>query len=134
MFFEAIRLVCELRPRVVVLENVAGLLTRGLDRVLGTLAEIGYDAEWHCIPAAAVGAPHIRDRVFVIAYAISEGLEGHAGHVCNGNKSRRVETEFPSTNGTAIWFREKPTRVPTWGVMPLKCGVSIGPWVNSCRS
>ena len=69
LFFEAIRLVCELRPRAVVLENVAGLLTRGLDRVLGTLAEVGFDAEWHCIPAAAVGAPHIRDRVFVLAYA-----------------------------------------------------------------
>jgi DNA (cytosine-5)-methyltransferase 1 len=66
LFFEAIRVVRELRPRIVVLENVAALLTRGLDRVLGTLAEIGYDAEWHCIPAAAVGAPHIRDRVFVI--------------------------------------------------------------------
>ena len=66
LFFEAIRLVRELQPRAVVLENVAALLTRGLDRVLGTLAEIGYDAEWHCIPAAYVGAPHIRDRVFVI--------------------------------------------------------------------
>jgi len=69
LFFEAIRLVRELQPRCVVLENVAALLTRGLDRVLGTLAEIGFDAEWHCVPAAAVGAPHIRDRVFVIAYA-----------------------------------------------------------------
>lgn len=72
LFFEAIRLVCELRPRAVVLENVAGLLTRGLDRVLGTLAEIGFDAEWHCIPAAAVGAPHIRDRVFILAYRNGE--------------------------------------------------------------
>lgn len=68
LFFEAVRLVRELQPRAVVLENVAALLTRGLDRVLGTLAEIGYDAQWHCIPAAAVGAPHIRDRVFVLAY------------------------------------------------------------------
>ena len=72
LFFEAARLVRELRPRAVVLENVAALLTRGLDRVLGTLAEVGYDAEWHCIPAAAVGAPHIRDRVFVLAYATGE--------------------------------------------------------------
>jgi len=68
LFFEAIRLVSELQPRAVVLENVAALLTRGLDRVLGTLAEIGYDAEWHCIPAAYVGAPHRRNRLFVIAY------------------------------------------------------------------
>jgi DNA (cytosine-5)-methyltransferase 1 len=68
LFFEAIRLVCELRPRFLVLENVAALLTRGMDRVLGTLAEIGYDAEWHCIPAAAVGAPHLRNRIFIVAY------------------------------------------------------------------
>ena len=68
LFFEAIRVVRELQPRIVVLENVAALLTRGLDRVLGTLAEIGYDAEWHCIPAAAVGAPHIRDRVFLLGW------------------------------------------------------------------
>ena len=66
LFFEAVRVVRELQPQCVVLENVAALLNRGLDRVLGTLAEIGYNAEWHCIPAAAVGAPHIRDRVFVI--------------------------------------------------------------------
>lgn len=72
LFFEAVRLVRELQPRAVVLENVAALLTRGLDRVLGTLAEIGYDAQWHCIPAAAVGAPHIRDRVFVIAYSVRD--------------------------------------------------------------
>jgi len=72
LFFEAVRLVSELQPRAVVLENVAALLTRGLDRVLGTLAEIGYDAEWHCIPATYVGAPHIRDRVFVLAYANSQ--------------------------------------------------------------
>lgn len=69
LFYEAIRVVCEVGPRVVVLENVAGLLTRGIDQVLGTLASIGFDAEWHCIPAAAVGAPHIRDRVFILAYA-----------------------------------------------------------------
>lgn len=67
LFFQAIRVVRELQPRAVALENTEGLLTGGMDRVLGTLAEVGYDAEWHCIPAAAVGAPHIRDRVFIIA-------------------------------------------------------------------
>ena len=88
LFFEAIRLVRELQPRAVVLENVAALLTRGLDRVLGTLAEIGYDTEWHCIPAAYVGAPHIRDRVFVLAYASGK----RAGHECRslGGQERTV--------------------------------------------
>ena len=73
LFYEAMRVVRILEPRIVVLENVAALLTRGMDTVLGTLASLGFDAEWHCIPAAAVGAPHIRDRVFVIAYAAGRG-------------------------------------------------------------
>jgi DNA (cytosine-5)-methyltransferase 1 len=67
LFFEAIRVVRELQPQFVVLENVAALLTRGLDRVLGTLAEIGFDAEWHCIPAGYFGTHFRRDRMFIIA-------------------------------------------------------------------
>jgi DNA (cytosine-5)-methyltransferase 1 len=54
------------RPKLL-LENVAGLLNRGMGAVLGALAQIGYDAEWHCIPARAVGAPHGRDRVWIVA-------------------------------------------------------------------
>ena len=88
LFFEAVRLVSELQPRAVVLENVAALLTRGLDRVLGTLAEIGYDAEWHCIPAAYVGAPHIRDRVFVIAiHSNPENSYARQPHKRNAKRS-----------------------------------------------
>jgi DNA (cytosine-5)-methyltransferase 1 len=57
---EIARLAGELRPRFIIVENVSALLHRGLGRVLGELAAIGYDAEWHCIPASAVGAPHQR--------------------------------------------------------------------------
>ena len=67
------RLIGELRPQFVIVENVAALLSRGLGDVLGDLAAIGYDAEWHCIPACAVGAPHIRDRVWIIAYSAEVG-------------------------------------------------------------
>ena len=67
LWFEYARLVGELRPRYVIVENVAALLVRGLERVLGTLAALGYDAEWDCIPASAVGAPHIRDRIWIVA-------------------------------------------------------------------
>ena len=74
LFFETVRVVQQLQPQFVVLENVAGLLTGGLDRVLGEMAEIGYDASWNCKPAAYIGAPHIRDRVFVLAYPSGEGL------------------------------------------------------------
>jgi len=68
LWSEIARLVGELRPQYVIVENVAILRSRGLSRVLGDLSEIGYDAEWHCIPASAVGAPHQRDRIWIIAY------------------------------------------------------------------
>jgi DNA (cytosine-5)-methyltransferase 1 len=57
------------RPGHVLLENVPGHLSLGWDRVLGDLAALGYDVEWTCIPAAAVGAPHLRWRLFAIAHA-----------------------------------------------------------------
>jgi hypothetical protein len=72
-FLDAIR---RLRPRYALLENVPGHLSLGFGRVLGDLAESGYDATWDCIPAAAVGAPHRRDRVFVVAHTNGEGESG----------------------------------------------------------
>lgn len=70
---EYARLIGELRPAHVIVENVSALLGRGLGEVLGDLATLGYDAEWHCIPAAAVGAPHRRDRLWIVAYPESNG-------------------------------------------------------------
>ena len=69
LFYEIVRIASRLRPRYLLLENVAALLVRGLGEVLRALAEVGYDAEWHCLSAATVtGAPHIRDRIFILAY------------------------------------------------------------------
>lgn len=61
---EAIRV---LRPRHLLLENVRGHLTLGFDVVLGTLADLGYDARWGVVRASEAGAPHRRERVFVLA-------------------------------------------------------------------
>jgi len=74
---EYARLVRELRPRYVIVENVAALLGRGLGDVLGDLASLGYDAWWDCIPASAVGAPHRRDRLWIVAYARGQQHEGY---------------------------------------------------------
>ena len=65
------RIIRELRPGVVLVENVAALLGRGASRVFGDLAADGFDCEWACVPAAAVGAPHLRDRVFICAHSAS---------------------------------------------------------------
>lgn len=69
---EMARVVREVRPSYVFLENSPALTSRGLGRVLGDLAQSGYDARWDCIPAAAIGAPHRRDRIFVAAWAVSD--------------------------------------------------------------
>lgn len=76
LWFEYARIVGEIGPQFVIVENVAALLDRGMDDVLRTLAALGYDAEWHCIPASAVGAVHARDRVWIIAYPQRNGIQG----------------------------------------------------------
>lgn len=75
LWSEIVRLIGELRPRYVIVENVANLLSgpsekRGgwFGRILGDLAECGYDAEWENIPASALGAPHRRERIWLVAH------------------------------------------------------------------
>jgi len=70
------RLIGELRPVYVIVENVGALRARGLAEVLADLASFGYDAQWHVIPAAAVGAPHLRERVWIIGTAANAN-DGH---------------------------------------------------------
>lgn len=73
---EFYRVIRELQPRLVLVENTTGLSVRGLGAVLGDLASAGFDAEWATIPASAFGAAHRRERVFVLAHPTGEGLDG----------------------------------------------------------
>jgi DNA (cytosine-5)-methyltransferase 1 len=68
LWSELARLVADLRPPFVLVENVPSLRGRGLALVLQDLWALGYDAEWHCIPASAFGANHERDRIWIIGY------------------------------------------------------------------
>ncbi len=68
LFWQLLRLCRDIRPRIIFLENVTALLNRGMGDVLAGLASVGYDAEWDCLPAAFVGAPHNRDRIWIVAY------------------------------------------------------------------
>jgi DNA (cytosine-5)-methyltransferase 1 len=65
---EFARLIGEIRPRYAIVENVAAISFRGLGRVLADLSALGYDAEWHVIPAETIGAPHERERFWIVAY------------------------------------------------------------------
>lgn len=68
LWFEFKRIIKEVRPRWVVIENVRNLLNNGLATVLQDLHEIGYDAEWEIISARSVSAPHLRERIWIVAY------------------------------------------------------------------
>jgi DNA (cytosine-5)-methyltransferase 1 len=85
-------------------ENVSALLCRGLGDVLGDLAACGYDAEWDCIPAAAVGAPHIRDRVWIVAYPREERAEGRG--------------EGPLSRLAGVPWRQNVRRASEWARRP----------------
>lgn len=73
LWSEFARLIGELRPAFALVENSAALLARGMGDLLADLSAIGYDAEWHAISAADLGAPHSRERLWVVAYPQSGG-------------------------------------------------------------
>lgn len=75
LWSEMFRVICEVRPRWVIVENVSALLDRGIGRVLGDLAGRGYDTTWRVLPACSFGAPHCRDRVWIVADANGLGRE-----------------------------------------------------------
>jgi DNA (cytosine-5)-methyltransferase 1 len=112
LWYEMLRLVNEIRPKYVIAENVAALRSRGLDEVLRSLASIGYDAEWHCLPAYSVGAPHRRDRIWIVAYPVVQGLERHARNGSNiGNQEQDGSTRPPclrSWGRPCGWWSTEP--------------------------
>jgi DNA (cytosine-5)-methyltransferase 1 len=95
LWAEYARLIRELRPRYVVVENVAALLARGLGRVVGDLAACGYDAEWDCVPASAFGAPHRRDRLWLIAYPDAHGGRLKTGAQLNCESEQAAADGYP---------------------------------------
>lgn len=86
---EAVRV---LRPHHVFLENVPGHRIRGFGEVLGDLAEMRYDARWVSLPASAVGAPHRRERVFILATDADSSRQLRDG----GRSSRSFRGDEPS--------------------------------------
>lgn len=100
LWFEMLRVIDETNPKYAVIENVSALRSRGLDAVLGGLTSIGYDAEWHCVPAAAVGAPHRRDRIWILAYP-QPGRRGG-----RGSDGQRPNPALPcgSGRGSAVAY------------------------------
>jgi DNA (cytosine-5)-methyltransferase 1 len=115
--------ICNLRPRYALMENVRGHLSMGFGDVLGDLASIGFDAEWQVIPAAAVGAPHKRDRVFIVAYPNDAGVGTQRREVqrekSSGEQKREVVAQY-------VFSRRGAEMADTNGGRQQKCDAQIG--------
>lgn len=98
LWSEMVRVIRDLRPRFVLVENVAALLDRGMGRVLGDLAACGYDADWDVLPAFAFGAEHRRDRLFIIAYSNESRLQIRS----NANPNSKNASVFGERLGFTI--------------------------------
>jgi len=101
LWFEYWRIINDLRPRFAIMENVGMLVHRGLREVLGSLSEIGYNAEWQDIRASDVGAPHRRERIWIVAYpggARSWSFTREIG-ADRGRRTRRDESTFRPAYG-----------------------------------
>jgi DNA (cytosine-5)-methyltransferase 1 len=131
LWYEFARILGNIRPRWAVIENVPALTSRGLDTVLCDLASLGFDAEWHVIPASAVGAPHRRDRIWIVAH--SQGINRRTG--LRKNARPRSQTSGcwiePRNYGCNVADADSPRlekwqRQDTVGAGPLSWGESRG--------
>ncbi len=116
LWAEFSRLIGRVRPRNVLVENVSGLLANeSMRRVLGDLSALGFDAEWESIPAAAVGAPHLRDRVWIFA----NSRQKPGVHEGRDNGPCGCDYVFPKAKD-----REAPERGRDWQLVALVPGIN----------
>tara|TARA_R110000824_G_scaffold324556_2_gene511504 strand:- start:512 stop:1318 length:807 start_codon:yes stop_codon:yes gene_type:complete len=113
LWVEMARIVGEVRPRYVFVENSPALVARGLGKVLGDLASLGYDAEWGVMGAHHAGAPHKRDRVWILASNSSvKRLEGHRANTGKQelNQSWDMGTQVPNPNRVRPKAQKNPVQ------------------------
>ena len=106
MWSHMARIVDEVRPQYVFVENSPMLTSRGLGRVLGDLAKLGFDAEWGVLGAANVGAPHQRDRIWIVAHT------GQVGFGCQATKQRMGRKRSAVGCLASQWWRAEPIETP----------------------
>jgi len=106
------RIIGEVRPKHVFVENSPMLVGRGLARVLGDLAQMGYDAKWGVLGAHHVAAPHKRDRIWIVANSMHPGLEGRQKAGNSNQVRKKLNERTPGSGdgsrGKALWWETEP--------------------------
>lgn len=112
LWWEMHRIIEELQPKAVIMENVAAITIRGLGAVLGSLSQIGYDASWYTLRASDIGAPHRRARWFCIAYptySSKENVQKQSMHTWSlgtaYRSERRILQGFRNNKRASYWER-----------------------------
>ena len=104
LFYSLMRVIRMVRPRFVVMENVAAILNNGLDIVLGELSQAGYDAEWAVISASSLGACHRRSRWWCVAYTNNYGSSSSSFNKINDetdSSSQKRQNEISKFTGSS---------------------------------
>lgn len=121
LFHQLLRVIRLVRPQFIVMENVAAILDGHLGTVVGELATAGYDCEWACLSAADLGAWHVRDRWWMVAYPSSYRIQGHLPDAISWQSGfarvqacRRVENLRDGPPGGSPRFRGAADGVPCW--------------------
>ena len=99
LWFEMRRVVCEVAPSIVFVENSPMLTSRGLGTVLGDLAALGYDAKWGVLGAVDAGAPHERERLWVVA----DADKGRSKRTCSASERKPIRHD-PTRSENAKWW------------------------------
>ena len=148
LWFEYLRLIQEIKPKYVLIENVSQLLNNGFTRVLKDLYECGYNAEWNLISARDIGANHLRKRLWIIAYPECIGQRRlQSGRWSGKNRAKEIWTRGTSETGEPSntynfrlwksftsqkekfeWWTKTTSKFRSWWqTQPGVCGVDDGP-------
>ena len=127
LWWEFHRIIGELRPQIVIVENVANLLHLGIESVLGSLADLGYDAEWDIISAADIGARHIRKRIWIVAMGDTDCSVLERGDACGDTEISR------SPDWAARPGKDLADTHGMWKSQPQRSKQDFRGWLSDCR-
>jgi DNA (cytosine-5)-methyltransferase 1 len=112
LWSEMARVIGEIQPRIVIVENSPALTSRGLGDVLRDLAEMGFNARWCVLGADDAGAPHRRKRIWILAYASEKRLQGSEQYRPRDEERNRTDAHGSATERRCLWWGIDPADLP----------------------